>query len=143
MQYHPGFHRGVFLYDREANASNLIFFCVQGEAYRGADIRGAANVNGLAMRFNNMFADSESKAGSAFIATPCGICAVKAFKNPRKVFLFYADAIITYFCKYMLTIGCINAGLNITTTLAVFESVFNQVYHHLPDLFLVGKNSNR
>src|SRR5690606_38224854 len=101
----------------------LFFFCIQNKSKGGAYIRFAANMDALAVCFNNMFADGKPQAASSFLPAPGGIRTVKSFRYPRNMFFGNAYAVVAYFYQHVLFVCYISAGCYITAGFAVLYCI--------------------
>ena len=75
----------------------------------------------LSMRFNNVFADSETEATAGNVDAAAFFGAVKTFKDPDHIFFTDADAVIADFDKDMFVVGLVHAGRNVAVLFAVFD----------------------
>jgi len=74
----------------------LVFlFAVKGKADRSANGFLAPYMDSLAVCFNDMLADSETKSAAGIVKIPPLVSTVKSFKHPWKVFFQDANAVIT------------------------------------------------
>ena len=118
----------------------LVFSRFQSKSNGSAHIGCAAHMNGLSVRFNDMFADGQAKTGASFVAASGRIRAVKSFKNSLQVFFFNANSVVGDFDQHMFAVCFINAGRNAAILFSVFGCILHQIQQYHPDFFFVGKN---
>ena len=97
----------------------------------------------LIVGFDDMFAYGKSKPRAAFVATSCGVCAIKAFKDPVEMFFFNTYTIVTDLHQHMQFIYPINAGYDVSVRFAVLGGILNEVNNNLLYFFFICKNNNR
>src|SRR6185437_7682299 len=100
-------------------------------------------MNGLTMRFDNMFADGQPQTSASFIPASGGIGPVKSLKYSVNVVFVNPDAIIRNLYQHVFPVCIINAGDNIAVEFAILTGIFDEVKQHHSYFLLVCKNRDR
>src|SRR6266536_4186636 len=121
----------------------LILSCFECKSNCSAYVHSTAHMNRLAMCFNNVFTNCETKTCTANIAAAAKISAIKAFEYAVQMFLCNANTIIADFNKHMFFIGLVHTCNNIAALLAIFNRVLYKVYQYSYYFLFIGKNIYR
>ena len=82
-------------------------------------------MNGVPVRFNNMFADRQAQTAAGNVTASSFLRAVETFKYSSQVFFWNAYSIVAYLNQYIFPICVISAGYNMTVVLALFYGIIN------------------